>query len=93
MKAITIILTGLLLVSTKCFASAGYAHDGLMFIIILCSILMVIAGLLYTIDYISKNGRMIWNSSKLMITTIIRKIKNMFHHREKFIAFPHTASI
>jgi hypothetical protein len=93
MKAITIILTGLLLVSTNCFASAGYAYDGLMFIIILCSILMVIAGLLYSIDYISKNRRMIWNRSKLMMLMMLSKIKNMFHHSHNLISFPQPANI
>ena len=80
MKAVIIVLSGFLLISEKCFASAGYAYDGLMFIIILCSILMVIAGLLYSIDYISKNRRMIWNRSKLMMLMMLSKIKNMFHH-------------
>jgi hypothetical protein len=93
MKAVTIVLSGFLLISEKCFASAGYAYDGLMFILIFCSILMVIAGLLYSIDYISKNRRMLFDKSKSMILKIIRKIKDLNLHRDKYIGFPHPSTL
>jgi hypothetical protein len=93
MKAVIIVLSGFLLISEKCFASAGYAYDGFLFIIIFCSILMVIAGLLFSIDYISKNRRMLLRKLTLMILKMIWKIKDLHSHHDRYLGFPYPSTL
>lgn len=59
-----IVLTGL---SSQAFAAAGYAKDGLAFSLFLISFLLLVAGFLKGIDYISKNGKTIVYQVKAFI--------------------------
>ncbi len=45
--------------SHEAFAAAGNAYDGLQFILLLAGILVLLAALLWGIDQLRKNGRML----------------------------------
>lgn len=51
-----ILFTGL---SSQAFASAGYANDGLEFVLFLAGFLLLVAGFLKGIDYLNKNGKIL----------------------------------
>ena len=59
-----VFLTGL---SSQALASAGYAKDGLEFLLFLVGVLLLAAGLLEGIDYLRKNGKALMHQIKASI--------------------------
>jgi hypothetical protein len=59
-----IFFTGL---SSQAFAAAGYAKDGLEFILFLMGFFLLLAGFLEGIDYLNKNGKVLVYRTKAFI--------------------------
>jgi hypothetical protein len=53
--------------SPQVFASAGYAKDGLEFILFLMGFLLLMAGFLEGMDYFNKNGKMLIHQFRAFI--------------------------
>ncbi len=51
---VSFLITGL---SSQSYASKGYAHDGLNFMLAVAGLFLVIAGLLSAINFLKRNGR------------------------------------
>jgi uncharacterized membrane protein HdeD (DUF308 family) len=59
-----IFITG---ISSQVFAAAGYAKDGPEFSLVLIGFLLLVAGVLKGIDYLSKNRKMLVQRVKAFI--------------------------
>jgi hypothetical protein len=66
----------LTMISTHAFAATGYAYDALAFILVLVGILMMIAGILWGIDYLGKN----WRTLKTGVTAYLKKKVSKRNH-------------
>jgi hypothetical protein len=62
----------------QAFAGTGYAKDGLAFALVFLGLLMVLAGLLYGIDYLQKNGRKLITNSLHLIRGLKRIIAALY---------------
>jgi hypothetical protein len=60
-------------ISTQAFAAAGYAYDGLEFILVVAGFLLVLAGFLKGIDYIGKNGKMLMQRIRVFLKKKVSK--------------------
>ena len=60
--------------SVKCFAAAGYASDGLYFLLCLSAFLLIIALILYTADYLKKNMQRLKGRAFSMLRGLFRRI-------------------
>ena len=74
-----ILLTGL---SSQAFAAAGYAKDGLEFSLVLIGFLLLVAGVLKGIDYISKNRKMLVHRVKAFIKKKVTTPPRLHFHTE-----------
>ncbi|MGA2823684.1 MAG: hypothetical protein ABSE72_09185 [Bacteroidales bacterium] len=74
-----ILLTGL---SSQVFAAAGYAKDGLEFSLVLIGFLLLVAGVLKGIDYISKNRKMLVHRVKVFIKKKVTTPPRLHFHSE-----------
>ncbi len=75
MKKKVLLLAGLLAgpVHTL-FAATGNASDGLMGLLVIIGALLLLAGLLYTADYLHRNGKRLFNAAVVLSKRIIRAI-------------------
>jgi hypothetical protein len=60
--------------SPQAFAATGSAYDGLEFILVLAGLLFLLAGFLWGIDYLNKNGKALAHRVKAFIKK--KKVKN-----------------
>jgi|WetSurMetagenome_2_1015567.scaffolds.fasta_scaffold460585_1 hypothetical protein len=60
--------------SSNAFASAGYAYDGPEFLLLFVGVLFLLAGILWGIDYLNKNGKQV--AHKVMLFFRKKVIKN-----------------
>jgi hypothetical protein len=74
-----IFITGL---SSQVFAAAGYAKDGLEFSLVLIGFLLLVAGVLKGIDYLSKNRKMLVHRVKAFIKKKVTSLTRLPLHTE-----------
>jgi hypothetical protein len=74
-----IFITGL---SSQVFAAAGYAKDGPEFSLVLIGFLLLVAGVLRGIDYLSKNRKMLVHRVKIFIKKKVTFLTRSHFHTE-----------
>jgi hypothetical protein len=67
--------------SSPVLASAGYAYDGLDFILVLAGLMLVLAAILWGIDYLGKNGRALGRLLRIRVWKVYRHLKETYRHR------------
>ncbi len=63
---VSLIIAAVMMCSQETYASSGLARDGLLFALVLVAFLLILAGLLYGVNYLHRNGR-----------RIVRKIRTL----------------
>lgn len=61
------------------FASAGYAKDGLEFLLFLAGFLLIVAAMLSGIDYLSRNGRELISRAHSFLKRAIPRFTGKLH--------------
>jgi hypothetical protein len=66
--------------SSPVLASAGYAYDGLEFILVLAGFMLLLAAILKGADYLGKNGRALVRLLRMKLRRVHRYLTEAYRH-------------
>ena len=87
---VTAMMTGVI---NHAFAATGNASDGLLGSLVIMGVLLIVAGILFTIDYLNMNGRRVMHSVLVTIKKALVFINRLItYSRQVFPSRPQVTS-